>query len=79
VDIGGGKFGITILLRNNDEDCPKIAKTNMTAFFQSLEHTWTRDMREPLFTFELQDETWGFYGMSLMAWNLMLAVSEGEK
>lgn len=43
--------------------------------WQSLEHTWTRDLRDPLYTFELGNgDTWGFYGMSLVGWHVLLAV-----
>ena len=47
-------------------------------YLKSMEHTWTRDQRDPLFTFKVKDETWGFYAMSLEGWHVLLAVRESR-
>ena len=47
----------------------------MEDFWQSLGHSTTRDERDPVFTFELNGDTWGFYSMDLIGWHALLAVS----
>ncbi|CAB9525439.1 long-chain-alcohol O-fatty-acyltransferase [Seminavis robusta] len=46
-----------------------------TYFMESSPHMWTRDIREPSYTFEFQGQEWGLYLTNVVGWVELLAFS----